>query len=122
MVTGTILSADSRHETAAESCGEDSVLADLKSHSIHCILFRSHPVETADQKILTILLLRILQQTGEIERVRFANDTAQQRRGPSELRTPKSLHAPAVCCSDWFGVRVVATTVTCQLDWSHRGA
>ncbi len=35
------------------------------------------------------------------------NDTAQQRRGPSEQRTSKSLHAPAVCCSAWFGVRAV---------------
>ena len=32
------------------------------------------------------------------------NDPAQQRRGPSELRISKSLHAPAVCCSAWFGV------------------
>src|SRR5262245_47973680 len=32
------------------------------------------------------------------------NDHAQQRRGPSELRTPETLHAPAVCCSVWFGL------------------
>src|SRR5262245_8224460 len=32
------------------------------------------------------------------------NDQAQQRRGPTELRTPETLHAPAVCGSAWFGV------------------
>src|SRR5262245_54748468 len=32
------------------------------------------------------------------------NDPAQQPRGPSELRIPESLRAPAVCCSVWFGV------------------
>src|SRR5262249_12055383 len=32
-----------------------------------------------------------------------SNDLAQQRRGPSELRPGESLHAPAVCCSEWFG-------------------
>src|SRR5262245_53782716 len=31
------------------------------------------------------------------------NDKAQQRWGPSELRIPESLHAPAVCCSGLFG-------------------
>src|SRR5437763_14229563 len=34
------------------------------------------------------------------------NDPAQQRRGLLELRTFKSLPAPAVCCSAWFGVKV----------------
>src|SRR6185369_1022488 len=33
------------------------------------------------------------------------NDQAQQRRGPSEPHAPKSLHAPAGCCSSWFGLR-----------------
>lgn len=29
-------------------------------------------------------------------------DQVQQRREPSELRIPESLHAPAVGCSDWL--------------------
>src|SRR5262249_12927822 len=32
------------------------------------------------------------------------NNEAQQRQGPSERRIWKSLHAPAVCCSAWFGL------------------
>src|SRR5262249_52772328 len=32
------------------------------------------------------------------------NDTAQQPRGRGELGVSKTLHAPAVCCSGWFGL------------------
>src|SRR2546421_98485 len=32
------------------------------------------------------------------------NDTAQQPRGLGELHVSKPLHAPAVCCSAWFGL------------------
>jgi hypothetical protein len=32
------------------------------------------------------------------------NDQAQQRRGPRELHIWEILHAPAVCCSAWFGL------------------
>jgi hypothetical protein len=32
-----------------------------------------------------------------------ANAPAQQPRGRGELRVAESLHAPAVCCSGWFG-------------------
>ena len=36
-----------------------------------------------------------------------SNDPAQQPRGLSELRIWKSDHAPAVCCSAWFGAPLV---------------
>src|SRR5437868_12096101 len=35
--------------------------------------------------------------------VSHPNDPAQQPRGLGELWVPEPLHAPAVCCSGWFG-------------------
>src|SRR5262249_52416640 len=34
---------------------------------------------------------------------RLRNDNAEQQRGLSELRSPTTLHAPAVRCRAWFG-------------------
>src|SRR4051794_33838103 len=36
----------------------------------------------------------------------------QQQRGPSELRSPECLHAPAVCCSGLLGGGVPVANVT----------
>jgi len=46
-----------------------------------------------------------IRQRGGIQPlILLANDTAQQPRGTSALSVTKSLPAPAVCCSGWFGV------------------
>jgi hypothetical protein len=36
----------------------------------------------------------------------FMVDEAQQRRGPSELRTREALDPPVDCCSGWFGAAI----------------
>jgi hypothetical protein len=57
---------------------------------------------------------------GRCRRRGLANDTAQQRRGPSELHVMKNQYAPAVCCSAWFGVRTVRRAAGCFTARSSR--
>ena len=52
---------------------------------------------------LSQLLGRLASFVVNVSRTKPPNDPAQQRRGPSGLRTWESQHAPAVCCSVWFG-------------------
>ena len=50
------------------------------------------------------------------------NDPAQQRRGPGELRTPETLHAPAVSCSVLCGPLLLEERDRPRLATARRSA
>src|SRR5262249_10839124 len=53
---------------------------------------------------LTLRLLSQRNATSEPRGLRRRTSKLSCWRGTHELRAPESLHAPAVCCSAWFGV------------------